>query len=188
MAKTVVFDFDGVIHSYTSGWKGETKIPDPPVPGIQEALKEIHDAGYEVVVVSTRCKTVLGRMAIENWLDMYGMTQEVDKVCKEKPPAIAYIDDRAICFDGHPETLLKKIQNFQPWYKMPTLTPPNEWVSVEDAVPDPGVRVLAANGSFVGEAYMASNGAWMRHDGFPWEVDAWMPMPGRRPTEGQEDV
>ena len=132
MARTVVFDFDGVIHSYTSGWKGETNIPDPPVPGIQEALKEIHDAGYEVVVVSTRCKTVLGRMAIENWLDMYGMTQEVDKVCKEKPPAIAYIDDRAICFDGHPETLLKKIQNFQPWYKMPTLTPPNEPLTQAD--------------------------------------------------------
>ena len=131
MARTVVFDFDGVIHSYTSGWKGETNIPDPPVPGIQEALKEIHDAGYEVVVVSTRCKTVLGRMAIENWLDMYGMTQEVDKICKEKPPAIAYIDDRAICFDGHPETLLKKIQNFQPWYKAPTLTPPNEPMTLE---------------------------------------------------------
>lgn len=131
MARTVVFDFDGVIHSYTSGWKGETNIPDPPVPGIQEALKEIHDAGYEVVVVSTRCKTVFGRMAIENWLDMYGMTQEVDKVCKEKPPAIAYIDDRAICFDGHPETLLKKIQNFQPWYKTPTLTPQNEPLTIE---------------------------------------------------------
>ena len=111
MKQTVVFDFDGVIHSYTSGWQGETKIPDPPVPGIQEALKEIHDAGYEVVVVSTRCKTVLGRMAIENWLDMYGMTQEVDKVCKEKPPAIAYIDDRAICFDGKPETLLKRYRS-----------------------------------------------------------------------------
>ena len=66
----------------------------------------------------------------------------------------------------------------------PTLTQPNEWVSAEDAVPDPGVRVLAANGNFVGEAYMASNGAWMRHDGFPWEVDAWMPMPDRRPPEG----
>ena len=69
--------------------------------------------------------------------------------------------------------------------EQPTLTPPNEWVSVEDAVPDPGVRVLAANGSFVGEAYMASNGAWMRHDGFPWNVDCWMPMPDRRPPEGE---
>ena len=71
--------------------------------------------------------------------------------------------------------------------RQPTLTPPNEWVSVEDAVPDPGVRVLAANGNFVGEAYMASNGAWMRHDGFPWEVDAWIPMPDRRPPEGEEE-
>lgn len=34
---TVVFDFDGVIHSYTSGWKGATEIPDPPVPGVREA-------------------------------------------------------------------------------------------------------------------------------------------------------
>ena len=77
------------------------------------------------------------------------------------------------------EQVLYDIQHF------PTLTPQNEWVRVEDAVPDPGVRVLAANGSFVGEAYMASNGAWMRHDGFPWEVDAWMPMPDRRPPEGE---
>ena len=69
---------------------------------------------------------------------------------------------------------------------MPALTQPSEWVSVEDAVPDPGVRVLAANGSFVGEAYMASNGAWMRHDGFPWNVDCWMPMPDHRPPEGEE--
>ena len=67
----------------------------------------------------------------------------------------------------------------------PTLTPPNKWASVEEGLPEPGARVLAANGSFVGEAYMASNGTWMRHDGFPWEVDAWMPMPDRRPPEGE---
>lgn len=124
MAKTVVFDFDGVIHFYTSGWLGETTIPDPPVPGIREALKEIHGAGYEVVVVSTRCATEKGKRAIEAWLYNNGLREYIDKVCKEKPPAIAYIDDRAICFDGHPETLLRKIQNFQPWYKTSTLTPP----------------------------------------------------------------
>ena len=59
------------------------------------------------------------------------------------------------------------------------------WVSVEEKLPEPGERVLAANGSFVGEAYLASNGTWMRHDGFPWEVDCWMPMPDRRPPEGE---
>ena len=117
MKKTVVFDFDGVIHSYTRGWQGETKIPDPPVQGIDRALKALHDAGYEVVIVSTRCSTEFGRMAIENWLDMYGLTHLVDRVCKEKPPAIVYIDDRAICFDGDPDTLLDKVQNFKPWYK-----------------------------------------------------------------------
>ena len=77
---------------------------------------------------------------------------------------------------------------FAKTYESATLTPPNEWVSVEERLPEPGGRVLAANGSFVGEAYMASNGAWMRHDGFPWEVDAWMPMPDRRPPEGEEDI
>ena len=77
---------------------------------------------------------------------------------------------------------------FAKTYEPATLTPTNEWVSVEERLPEPGERVLAANGSFVGEAYMASNGAWMRHDGFPWEVDAWMPMPDRRPPEGEEDI
>ena len=71
---------------------------------------------------------------------------------------------------------------------VPTLTQPNEWVSVEERLPEPGGRVLAANGSFVGEAYLASNGTWMRHDGFPWKVDCWMPMPDRRPPEGEEDT
>jgi len=115
MKKTVVFDFDGVIHSYARGWKGETCIPDPPVPGIKEALRDIHNAGYEVVVVSTRCATENGQTAIENWLEKNELDQYIDRVCKEKPPAIVYIDDRAICFDGHPETLLEKISKFQPW-------------------------------------------------------------------------
>lgn len=117
MKQTVVFDFDGVIHSYTSGWQGVTAIPDPPVPGIAEALKEIHDAGYEVCVVSTRCQHLIGVEAIMDWLRLHELNKCVDRVLAEKPPAIVYIDDRAICFDGHPETLLGKIQNFKPWNK-----------------------------------------------------------------------
>ena len=65
----------------------------------------------------------------------------------------------------------------------PTLTPPNEWVSVENAVPDPGERVLATDGTFVGEAYRTSANTWYRHTGFPWRdclqsiVTLWMPLP-----------
>lgn len=117
MKKTVVFDFDGVIHSYTSGWKGPTVIPDEPVSGIEQSLKDIHNAGYEIVVVSTRCATPEGMEAVNVWLFKYGLLKYIDRVCKEKPPAIVYIDDRAICFDGHPETLLDRIAKFEPWYK-----------------------------------------------------------------------
>ena len=114
---TVVFDFDGVIHSYSSGWKGETTIPDPPVPGIDKALQDIKAAGYTVVVVSTRCSTQKGVDAINLWLHHNGLAQYIDTVCKEKPPAIVYVDDRAICFDGNASTLLDKISSFKPWYK-----------------------------------------------------------------------
>lgn len=68
--------------------------------------------------------------------------------------------------------------------KAPTLTPPNEWVSVEAAVPDPGERVLATDGIFVGEAYRTSADSWHRHTGFPWRdgvtgrtVKYWMLLP-----------
>lgn len=117
MKKTVVFDFDGVVHNYMSGWKGANVIPDPPVNGIENALKDIHDAGYEVVIVSTRCSTQDGVDAINLWLYKNSLSQYVDKVCKEKPPAIVYIDDRAICFDGDSSSLLEKIENFKPWYQ-----------------------------------------------------------------------
>ena len=78
---------------------------------------------------------------------------------------------------------------------LPTLTPPTEWVSVKDAVPDPGERVIATDGIFVGEAYRSSANSWFRHTGFPWmdgvtgrTVRFWMPMPSspdRRPPEGE---
>ena len=113
MKQTVVFDFDGVIHSYKSGWIGANIIPDPPVPGIGKAITDIREAGYEVVVVSTRCTEPAGYGAVRAWLMDNGI--EVDAVLMEKPPAIAYIDDRAICFDGHPEKLIDRIKAFKPW-------------------------------------------------------------------------
>lgn len=77
--------------------------------------------------------------------------------------------------------------------RQPTLTPPNEWVSVEDAVPDPGERVLATDGIFVGEAYRTSADSWHRHTGFPWRdgvtgrtVKYWMLLPTPPAKEDQK--
>lgn len=110
----VCFDFDGVIHSYTSGWKGATEIPDPPVEGIKEAIREIRKE-YKVVVFSSRCSQPGGSAAIENYLEENDI--KVDDVVTSKPPAMVTIDDRAITFDGKPQDLLQKIRSFKPWYK-----------------------------------------------------------------------
>ena len=111
---TVVFDFDGVVHKYDTKWSGVEIISDGPVDGIKEAIKEIRKE-YEVVIVSTRSASPEGMKAIQDWLDINVI--EVDRICSEKPPAIVYIDDRAITFDGESSTLLEKIKVFKPWNK-----------------------------------------------------------------------
>jgi phosphoglycolate phosphatase-like HAD superfamily hydrolase len=112
---TIIFDFDGVIHSYKSGWQGATNIPDEPVEGIREAIEEVRNAGFKVVVVSTRCYDEGGIDAIKAWLDKHSII--VDDVTGEKPAAILTVDDRCICFDGDASTLLNKIRIFKPWNK-----------------------------------------------------------------------
>lgn len=77
MKPTVVFDFDGIIHSYTSGWQGVNVIPDPPINGIADAIADIIRMN-EVVVVSIRCIVPEGKKAVEDYLAKNGI--EVDAV------------------------------------------------------------------------------------------------------------
>lgn len=109
--KTIVFDFDGVIHRYSKGWQDGT-IYDEPVEGIKEVIKELRK-DYKVVIVSTRTSTIEGELAIKAWLKQYEII--VDGVMKEKPPAIMYIDDRAINFNGNCNKLMGDIKNFKSW-------------------------------------------------------------------------
>ena len=111
----VVFDFDGVINSYKSGWQGAATIPDEPVDGIKEAIRDIRQVGYKVIVVSSRCSSTGGIKAIRDWLTKWEIV--VDDVTGEKVPAIVYVDDRALTFDGDPSSLLEKIRHFKPWHK-----------------------------------------------------------------------
>lgn len=43
-----------------------------------------------------------------------------------------------------------------------------KWISTQGTLPEPGERVLATDGTFVGEAYRTSANSWYRHTGFPW--------------------
>jgi hypothetical protein len=120
-------DFDGVIHSYTSGWKGADTIPDPPVDG---AMKFIWDATehFRVAIFSSRTNQPGGLKAMQTWLMLHfksywgiHATQADNKWSEiewpnEKPAAFITIDDRALTFEGTwPE--IKTLKEFQPWNK-----------------------------------------------------------------------
>jgi histidinol phosphatase-like enzyme len=110
--KTIVFDFDGVIHTYVSGWQGIDVIPDPASVEVIEAIKTLRSEGYEVIVVSTRCAEEKGLKAVKQYLAANGI--EVDGVTAYKSPALVYVDDRAVCFRPGMD-LVDAIKTFRPW-------------------------------------------------------------------------
>jgi hypothetical protein len=102
---SVYIDFDGVIHSYTSGWLGADEIPDPPIVdgagrSAIEFLNEVVEQ-YTVVIFTTRAKSPEGIEAIRQWLANYGFAGAEDcEITAVKGPGIIYIDDRAWRFRG----------------------------------------------------------------------------------------
>lgn len=115
MNKTVCFDFDGVIHSYKQPWKDSCIIPDPPVNGIDKLLKKLVINDYEIVICSSRCNIEEGKQAIKDWLDKYDLSQYISEITNSKPPALCYVDDRGVTFNGKPEEMYEKIIKFRPW-------------------------------------------------------------------------
>lgn len=131
MSKPILcLDFDGVIHSYDSGWKGADIIPDPPVPGALLFIYEALDR-FEVHIFSSRSNQAGGIAAMQAWLRKYAVGSIIDGVFSddpnlcwldavkwptEKPPAMVTIDDRAITFTGEWPTI-DSLLAFKPWNK-----------------------------------------------------------------------
>lgn len=67
MKPILCLDFDGVLHSYSSGWKGAAVIPDPPVPGALEFVVRSLDR-FRVAIFSSRSHQWGGRRAMKAWL------------------------------------------------------------------------------------------------------------------------
>ncbi|MDR1219703.1 MAG: hypothetical protein LBK73_08860 [Treponema sp.] len=115
--KVVAVDFDGVINSYISGWKGPTET-DAPVLSAAESLKTLYNRGYKVIIFSTRANTQEGIDTIREYLRKHTENNELAdtiEVTDQKPIADMYIDDRAIPFNGDWEETLKRIEEFKPW-------------------------------------------------------------------------
>lgn len=119
---TLCLDFDGVLHSYTSGWQGVDVVADPPVAGAMQFLRAAVQE-FQVCIVSSRSKESAGIAAMQDWLKV-NLWQEVPDDAqavwdalswpREKPPAHVTLDDRAITFDGTWPSL-ETIRDFKPW-------------------------------------------------------------------------
>jgi hypothetical protein len=143
---TVAVDFDGVLHSYTSPWVNARTIPDPPVHGAMEWLVTMSKT-FDIAITSTRNFQFLGIWAMRRWIrrnladyfwpiansDGYsfdhmgvdqaalGMADEVMEHVsfpRKKAPALIYLDDRAIRFEG-PGTWPTRgdVYKSRPWNK-----------------------------------------------------------------------
>jgi hypothetical protein len=125
-------DFDGVVHSYSSGWQGATTISDPPVP---DALRWLWKATefWNVQIYSSRSKDPEARRAMRVWMadhstgefghdhPMASHNEDIDypiTFAYEKPSAFLTIDDRAVCFEGDWSELDPcALLSFKPWNK-----------------------------------------------------------------------
>jgi hypothetical protein len=124
-------DFDGVCHSYTSGWKGADVIPDPPVPGLFDFLERASTV-FDIQIYSSRSNQPGGIEAMQKWfcehytIWLYQYQPEPEKrhsvepswikFPTEKPAAFITLDDRAITFNGtFPD--VDSLRSFQPWYR-----------------------------------------------------------------------
>ena len=124
MAKPILcLDFDGVIHSYASGWLGATAIPDPPVHGALGFLRMAVEH-FTVAIYSSRSGQPGGVEAMKAWLE--ACVADETGACPNwilglvwptsKPPAFVTIDDRAITFTGAWPSM-EELHGFRPWNK-----------------------------------------------------------------------
>ena len=126
-APILSIDFDGVLHSYVSGWKGPRNISDPPVPGAIDWLSSLvwdqrdpfapRYKDFDVQIFSSRSRYWGGRGAMKKWLLEWGLRPgelEAIRFPLFKPPSYLHIDDRAIQFRGiYPMT--SEMRTFVPW-------------------------------------------------------------------------
>lgn len=118
-------DFDGVLHSFSTGWQGVDVASDPPTPGAMEFLREALNH-FTVCIFSSRSEHYDGLEAMLDWtISNYAKhfnltyTQAAEELRPirwptTKPHAHVSLDDRAIQFNGTWPSV-QEIKDFKPW-------------------------------------------------------------------------
>jgi len=69
----ICLDFDGVLHSYTSGWQGSGVVTDGPVPGaVDWLLGCLSHNNVQLAVYSSRSGSLRGRRAMKSAIRRWG--------------------------------------------------------------------------------------------------------------------
>lgn len=121
-------DFDGVLHSYVSGWQGADVVCDPPTDGAMVWLSRAV-RHFDVAICSSRSHQPNGILAMQLWLKL-----ALARACEDqheaahvyglirwpthKPAAMVTIDNRALTFTGNWSDFdVVTLRQFQPWNK-----------------------------------------------------------------------
>jgi len=106
--RTVAVDFDGTIAQWGElGPNGELLTNVHPEPGAKEALVRLREAGYRILIHSARSWEGYGERALVweremlAWLDEHEIPWDGVHFEQGKPPALAYVDDRGIRYEGN---------------------------------------------------------------------------------------
>jgi hypothetical protein len=91
---TIAIDFDGTLAAEGNGIEPGT---GEPLPGAIDFLSDLDEAGFTIVIFSRTAAYAPER--IERWMSAYASWVPV-KITNVKPDAFAYLDNRAIWFDG----------------------------------------------------------------------------------------
>lgn len=107
MAFTVATDFDGTIHDQDNREPGRKM--GKPFPGAKETLTRLRELGATIVIHTCRARPYKetvdgvdyepGVKHVEDWLNFFEIP--FDEVTAIKPLAMAYVDDKAIPFQGN---------------------------------------------------------------------------------------
>lgn len=92
---SVAIDWDDTLVGYK-----KYGTPKEWLPGAVDALRRFRRQGYDIVIHSCRANWPEGREEIRAKLASIKFHESSRLVIAEKPLAVAYIDDRAVAFDG----------------------------------------------------------------------------------------
>lgn len=125
MKPILCLDFDGVIHSYSSGWKGASVIPDPPVKDALQFIVKALDR-FEVHILSSRSHQWGGKRAMKRWLRSHlialgvpndDMHLQVPQWWVEKIVAQSEMEPWHIANRDAADEIIRRIK--WPWFKPP---------------------------------------------------------------------